>query len=121
MPSPANSTRRTPLLVALLASLLVVPTVLGYAAANAGESRPPTAAEDASGPPRTGVLSEQDQSELVSRAPLANAPTSAEDALTRQGEEALGIPASHSSPTTPDRSGLRTVAPWPSPRATRSG
>ena len=92
MPSPANDTRRTPLLAVLLAALVLVPTVLGFAVAAAGESRPPTAEEDASGPPGTRVLSEQDQSELVSRAPLANAPTSAEDALTRQGGEALGIP-----------------------------
>lgn len=76
----------------MLAVLLVVPTVLGFAVAAAGESRPPTAEEDAAGPPGTRVLSEQDQSELVARVPLANAPTSAEDALTRQGGDALGIP-----------------------------
>jgi hypothetical protein len=94
MPLPAIDTasRRNLLLGGLLALLLVVPTALGFAVANAGESRPPTAAEEASATttPRTGI-SDIDQSELISDAPLANAPSTAADALTRTGEEALGL------------------------------
>jgi hypothetical protein len=94
MPSPTREStpRRRTTLGAALGILLVVPTVLGFAVADAGESRPPTAAEDAAGPVGTRLLSEQDQADLVSNAPLANAPSSASDALTRQGEGALEIP-----------------------------
>lgn len=94
MPLPArdSAARRNLILGTLLVALLVVPTVLGFAVADAGESRPPTAAEEAAGPLGTRVLSEQDQSELVSRAPLSNAPATAQDALTRQGGGELGIP-----------------------------
>lgn len=93
MPLPANdsNTRRGTLLGAILTALLVVPTLLGFAAADAGESRPPTAEEDAAGPIGTRILSEQDQADLIARAPLSNAPSSAQDALTRQGGNEVGI------------------------------
>lgn len=93
MPLPAETdTRRPAVLGAVLVLLLVVPTMLGFTVADAGESQPPTAEDEAAGPVGTRVLSEQDQQALVSDAPLANAPSSAEDALTRQGGNDLGFP-----------------------------
>lgn len=95
MPLPVTdpASRRNLMLALLLATLLVVPTVLGFAVAGAGESRPPSASDPPAGSTITrDAIPLVDQSELISEAPLANAPSSATDALTRQGEEALGIP-----------------------------
>lgn len=94
MPLPASDSRpRRPLFLgALLVVLLAVPSLLGLTVANTGQSQPPTAAEEEAGPVGTRVLSEQDQAALVSDAPLANAPSSAADALTRQGGSDLGFP-----------------------------
>lgn len=93
LPDTVPASRRDLLLGALLAILLIVPTILGFAVAAAGESRPPTATEDVSAASNgTAVPGGTNQADLVSRAPLANAPGTAQDALTPQGETALGIP-----------------------------
>ena len=93
LPSRESDVRRNAILGVVLAALLVVPTVLGFAVADAGESRPPTAEEEAAGPvaSRTSVPV-ADQSEYVSRAPLSNAPDSAEEALTPRGGEVTDMP-----------------------------
>jgi hypothetical protein len=94
LPDGDSATRRSLLRSALLVLLLVVPTLGGLAVARAGASRPPTPAEEAAAadPSARTTIAGVDQSELVSQAPLANAPGSAEDALTRQGDQELSIP-----------------------------
>lgn len=89
-----SPTRRTTLLGVLLAVLLVVPVAAGLAVAQAGISTPPTPADDAAAATSTTTAgTSPDQGDAISDAPLANAPGSAQDALTPQGDDVdTGIP-----------------------------
>lgn len=88
-----GGTRRT-VSYGLLGTLaLLVPIVLGFAVASASESRPPqpgeTVATQASSVDRVVDTTQQ---QVATQAPIGDAPSTAEEALTRQDEAVAGIP-----------------------------
>jgi hypothetical protein len=90
-----GSTSRAAFFGALFIALLVIPTTLGFAVASAGDSRPPDPAQvQILEPPSAGdaTTSATDQQEVVSQVPIGDAPSTAQEALTRQDENVAGIP-----------------------------
>jgi len=88
-----GGTRRTVSYGLLGALALLVPTVLGFAVASASESRPPQPGEPAATQTSSvdrGV--DTTQLPVATQAPIGDAPSTAEEALTRQDEAVAGIP-----------------------------
>jgi hypothetical protein len=90
-----GTTSRAAFFGTLFFALLVIPTTLGFAVASAGESRPPDPAQvQILDPPTAGnaTTSGTDQQQVVSQVPIGDAPSTAQEALTRQQEDVAGIP-----------------------------
>jgi len=77
----------------LLAFALTLPMLLGFAVATGGESRPP--GPDATTNPRTNSIATSantDKQQVISQVPVGDAPSTAEEALTRSENAVAGIP-----------------------------
>jgi len=77
----------------LLAFALTLPIVVGFAVASGGESRPP--GPDATTNPRTSSISADVTTkgqQVISQVPVGDAPSNAEEALTRREGPIAGIP-----------------------------
>lgn len=77
----------------LLLFALTLPTLLGFVVASAGESRPPSPDETtaAQNPSNDSGVSTGEQ-QVVSQVPSGDAPSTAEEALTRRQDSVAGIP-----------------------------
>ncbi len=88
-----NKNRRTASYGLLLALALVVPTLVGFAVASAGETRPPSPGETAAS---QSSFADPDvnptEQQAAAAIPVGDAPSTAEEALTRQEEDVAGLP-----------------------------
>jgi len=87
----------------LLALALIVPTFLGFAIASGAESSPPRPGEPTATPSGLALDSppSTSQQQVVSEIPVGDAPSTAEEALTRQDNDVAGIPLlRYSTPAT---------------------
>ena len=94
LPIAEGTTSNTALFGALFVALIVIPTALGFAVASAGESRPPDPAQVQILEPSTADSTTESttQQQVVSQVPVGDAPSTAQEALTRQDENVAGIP-----------------------------
>jgi len=93
LPKWEKGTVRTGSYGLALAFALTLPMLLGFAVASGGESRPPS--PDTTTTPRTNSVATSintNSQEVISQVPVGDAPSTAEEALTRRDDAVAGIP-----------------------------
>lgn len=92
LPAWERSTVRTGSYGLALAFALTLPMLLGFAVASGGESRPP--GPEATTTPWTPNVTDVNTGgqEVISQVPVGDAPSTAEEALTRREDAVAGIP-----------------------------
>lgn len=92
LPTAARGPVRSAFYGALLVGLLLVPTLIGFAVADAGTTRPPDPATTTRPPTGSSGATAAAAPQTAIQAPAGDAPSSAEDALSRQDGDVAGIP-----------------------------
>ncbi len=93
LPAWERSTVRTGSYGLALAFALILPIILGYAVASGGTTRPPRAGEITT-PQAASITTgaDTDEQQAITGVPVGDAPSTAEEALTRREDAVAGIP-----------------------------